>query len=202
MKFIVEGTQEFKCPAGNVCTTHKDICRPNCGDDPSKPVVPSKCGICEASVNSLFTCTSETTFTFCYGKNVPFEESAGTCDTGFVCDVTNPQVCSPEGSVEPSCVTDLSEIPEFPSDSSTMCPGTTSTTTTVEPTTTTTVEPTTTTTTPEPTTTTTTPEPTTTTTTPEPTTTTTLSPEDQELYQTCYDNPDAQFVATGISCRS
>ncbi|KAL5287561.1 hypothetical protein ACFFRR_008446 [Megaselia abdita] len=134
-----DGTS-YKCPDGKVCTTHEDICRPNCGEDPSSPVVPTKCGVCEASPNKRFACISESTFIFCFGKDVPFEGSEGYCSEGFVCDVNNPQVCS-SNNTEPSCVTDLTGIPTYPSDdTTTKCPGTYSTTvepTTVEPTTTT-----------------------------------------------------------------
>lgn len=120
----VEGETVFKCPDGKVCTRHKEICRPNCGDDPSRPVIPTKCGICEASPNKLFACISESVFVFCYGKDVPFVGSEGQCKSGYVCDVNNPRVCSPEDTVHPSCVTDLTGLPTIPLGNTSECPGT------------------------------------------------------------------------------
>lgn len=100
-------------------------------------MIPSKCGVCESSVNKLFACVSESAFIFCYGKDRPYEGSEGQCKEGFVCDVNNPQVCSPEGTVEPSCVTDFTGLPTIPTTGTTQCPGTyTPPATTTPPTTT------------------------------------------------------------------
>lgn len=100
---IGEGKNEFKCPDGTLCTTHDNICRSPC----KKYSQASKCGACEASGNKLFACLSESVFAFCYGKDLPFSGSEGQCKEGYVCDTNNPEICSPVGEVEPSCIPEI-----------------------------------------------------------------------------------------------
>ncbi|XP_050335780.1 spore coat protein SP96-like [Bactrocera neohumeralis] len=103
----VDGTQinvSTPCPTGMVCTANAAICQATAQG--ALPVCyEEQCGTC-ASAQKNFACLDEAIYAICYNGQTPDPSSIDYCPLGYVCDLTNPQICSSAQTVNPSCTID------------------------------------------------------------------------------------------------
>ncbi|XP_055846961.1 uncharacterized protein LOC129912647 [Episyrphus balteatus] len=114
------------CPEGSFCTDKPTICVKNTNSS-----FEASCGIgCDVcnSHDNVFSCMDPWTAVFCFGAKKPFPLAKSICPKGYVCDLSNREVCVKKSPSMASCIRNLQSTtklpdstPRSPRDATTFC---------------------------------------------------------------------------------